>query len=216
MDNHHHLILQTPEANLSRGMQWFNTSYSAWFNARHGRVGSLWQGRFRDVLVEDGSWAYALSTYVHLNPLRIAGLGLDKNGRVLEAKGFRKPTPEQVTERLKRLRAFRWSSYRAYAGYRAPPSWLTVGKLLKRADEDPKRCRAAYREELKWQLTNGVDASRSEGLRDVIAIGSTRFARGIRAAVAGREEGLQAKRALRRRTTPGEVRAIVEELRGES
>jgi len=57
---------------------------------------------------------------------------------------------------------------------------------------------------------------RSEGLRDVIAIGSTRFARGIRAAVAGREEGLQAKRALRRRTTPGEVRAIVEELRGES
>jgi putative transposase len=98
MDNPHHLILQTPEANLSRGMQWFNTSYSAWFNARHGRVGSLWQGRFRDILVEDGSWAYALSTYVHLNPLRIAGLGLDKNGRVLEAKGFRKPTPEQVTD----------------------------------------------------------------------------------------------------------------------
>ena len=89
-------------------------------------------------------------------------------------------------------------------------------KLLKRADEDPKRCRAAYREELKWQLTNGVDASRSEGLRDVIAIGGTRFARGIRATVAGREEGLQAKRALRRRATPGEVRAIVEELRGES
>ncbi len=47
MDNHHHLIVQTPDANLSQGMQWFNTSYSAWFNARHDRVGSLWQGRYR-------------------------------------------------------------------------------------------------------------------------------------------------------------------------
>lgn len=53
MTNHHHLIVQTPEANLSRGMQWFNASYAAWFNARHHRVGALWQGRYRDVIVEN-------------------------------------------------------------------------------------------------------------------------------------------------------------------
>ena len=65
MDTHHHLIIQTPDANLSAGMQWFNTSYSAWHNARYDRVGSLWQGRYRDVLVENSAWAYELSVYVH-------------------------------------------------------------------------------------------------------------------------------------------------------
>ena len=86
MENHHHLIVQTPSANLSQGMQWFNTSYSAWFNARHDRVGALWQGRYRDVLIEGSAWAYELSVYLHLNPLRIAQLGLDKRGRVLEGE----------------------------------------------------------------------------------------------------------------------------------
>jgi hypothetical protein len=68
-------------------MQWFHGSYSTWYNAKHDRVGPLFQGRYRSVFVEDGSWAYALSFYVHLNPLRIAGLGLDKRGRAAEAKG---------------------------------------------------------------------------------------------------------------------------------
>jgi len=73
MENQRHLLIQTPDANLSRGMQWLNTSYAAWSNARHGRVGTLWQGRYRDVVVENDDWAYELSTYLHLNPLRIAG-----------------------------------------------------------------------------------------------------------------------------------------------
>src|SRR6267142_3424372 len=45
MDNHHHMMLETREANLGRGMQWLNTSYAAWFNRRHHRVGALFQGR---------------------------------------------------------------------------------------------------------------------------------------------------------------------------
>lgn len=108
------------------GMQWFNTSYSAWFNARYNRVGSLWQGRYRDVLIENSSWAYELSAYIHLNPLRVSGLGLDKRGRMLEGKGFRVPTSEESRDRLRELREFRWSSYRAYAGY-CRASTLSVG-----------------------------------------------------------------------------------------
>lgn len=53
MDNHHHLIVQTPDANLSRGMQGLDGAYAGWFNARHRRVGSLWQGRYGDVVIED-------------------------------------------------------------------------------------------------------------------------------------------------------------------
>src|SRR5713226_9346510 len=47
MDNHFHLLLETPEANLSRAMQWFNVSYCVWFNRRHQRAGHLFQGRFK-------------------------------------------------------------------------------------------------------------------------------------------------------------------------
>ena len=46
MDNHYHLLVETPEANLSRAMQWCNVSYSVWFNLRHHRSGHLFQGRF--------------------------------------------------------------------------------------------------------------------------------------------------------------------------
>jgi REP element-mobilizing transposase RayT len=215
MGNHHHLIVQTPDANLSRGMQWFNTSYSAWFNARHDRVGALWQGRYRDVVIENSAWAYALSTYVHLNPLRISGLGLDKNGRLVEGKGFRVPSPEQVTERLTQLRAYRWSSYRAYAGYCPTPTWLTTSELLGRAHTEPSRRRAAYRSELKARLTQGQRESRAERLRDAIAIGSASFARRIRKEADEDDEGLAKRRELRRRATVEEVRSQVEALRGQ-
>jgi REP element-mobilizing transposase RayT len=53
MDNHLQLLLETPEANLSRAMQWLNVSYGVWFNRRHDRVGHLFQGRFKAVVVED-------------------------------------------------------------------------------------------------------------------------------------------------------------------
>ena len=214
MDNHHHLIVQTPDANLSRGMQWFNTSYSAWFNARHDRVGALWQGRYRDVVIENSAWAYDLSTYVHLNPLRITGLGLDKRGRVLEGKGFRVPTREQVTERLRRLREYRWSSYRAYAGYCAAPAWLTTTELWRRAHKDATQQRVAYRREVKRRLSHGMEANRLERLRDVIGIGSATFARPIRES-ASEDDGLAQKKELRRKVSVDEMRAAVEKLRGE-
>jgi REP element-mobilizing transposase RayT len=53
MDNHYHAIVQTPDANLSRGMQWLHGSCSAGYNARHQRVGPVFQGRYRAVPVEN-------------------------------------------------------------------------------------------------------------------------------------------------------------------
>jgi putative transposase len=70
MDNHFHLFLQTPEANLSPGMQDLNSGYATWFNRRHRRSGALFQGRFKGILVEDESYCSALSRYIHLNPVR--------------------------------------------------------------------------------------------------------------------------------------------------
>jgi putative transposase len=72
MDNHFHLLLETPEANLSRAMQWLLVGYSVWFNRRHDRAGHLFQGRFHAVIVEDDRGWQEVARYVHLNPVRIA------------------------------------------------------------------------------------------------------------------------------------------------
>src|SRR5882724_3598613 len=69
MSNHYHLLVETPEANLSQAMQWLQTSYSMWFNRKRGRVGPLFQGRYKALVVEPQSWGWAVSRYIHLNPV---------------------------------------------------------------------------------------------------------------------------------------------------
>jgi len=216
MDNHYHAIFQTPDANLSQGMQWLHGSYSAWFNARHARVGPLFQGRYRAIPVEDGRWAFSLSFYLHLNPLRIAGLGLDKQGRALEGKGWVQPTPAQVSVRLKHLRAYRWSSYRAYAGYAEAPAWLTCGVLLDRAEGTRERKAACYRAEARRMLAHGVNPERIEQLREAVAIGGRAFVDGVKRQLLGRNlTGVSGKRELRRRVEIEAVRRTVERIKGE-
>jgi hypothetical protein len=59
-------VVRTREANLSRAMQWLNQSYAAWFNARQGRVGPVFQRPFGSVVVENGAWAYELRRPAHI------------------------------------------------------------------------------------------------------------------------------------------------------
>jgi putative transposase len=70
MPNHLHLFLRTPQPNLSRGMQYVLSGYANWYCKRHRRAGHLFQGRFRGELVEDESYFWAVSRYLHLNPVR--------------------------------------------------------------------------------------------------------------------------------------------------
>lgn len=68
--NHFHLLVRTRRANLSRWMHWMMVTYAIWFNRRHAQVGHLFQGRYKSLLVEGGSYLLGLSRYVHLNPVR--------------------------------------------------------------------------------------------------------------------------------------------------
>ncbi len=70
MNNHDHLFVETPGANLAAGMQFLNGSYTSWFNRRHERVGHLFQGRYKAVLIEDEGHFWEVSRYIHLNPVR--------------------------------------------------------------------------------------------------------------------------------------------------
>ena len=68
MPNHIHLLVQTPEANLSNGMQHWLSGYANWYAKRNQRTGHLYQGRFKAFHVEDMSYFWPLSRYIHLNP----------------------------------------------------------------------------------------------------------------------------------------------------
>src|SRR5262249_39165863 len=132
MDNHYHLLLETTEANLSRAMQWLQTAYTVWFNRRHRRAGHLFQGRFQAVIVEPETWALSLTRYIHLNPVRVRKLGLDKAAQRAQRQGIGVTADAGLVQaRLERLRTYRWSSYRAYVGRAQAPLWLDCEAVLR-------------------------------------------------------------------------------------
>ena len=109
MENHYHLMVETPEANLSAGMHWLQVSYSVWFNRRHSRVGHLFQGRFKGIVLDRDTWGVALSHYMHLNPVRVDRLGLGKAARASQGRGSQAPVSSELIEaRLQVLGDYRW------------------------------------------------------------------------------------------------------------
>ncbi len=74
MSNHFHLLLETPKANLSEFMRKFNITYTGYYNRRHDRVGHLYQGRYKSVLVDKNEYLSVLSRYIHLNPVKIKAM----------------------------------------------------------------------------------------------------------------------------------------------
>ena len=70
MDNHYHLLLETPSGNLPQIMRHINGAYTTYFNSKRTRAGHLFQGRYKAILVEMDEYAKELSRYIHLNPVR--------------------------------------------------------------------------------------------------------------------------------------------------
>ena len=217
MENHYHLLLETPQGNLSRAMQWLNVSYGVWVNRRRGRVGPLFQGRFRDVPVDgDGAWALLTSEYLHLNPVRVKGLGLDKRGRKGEGMGIA-PSLELVQARLEALRGHRWSSYPAYAGYAAKPEWLTCEELWRRAQQGALSPTASYRRQVEEPLKGGVEEilSFGERLKGALAVGSESFMAKLGRLVRGDRRTQPAVRRWQRLRPFRTAMAAVEAVKGE-
>ena len=128
MNNHYHLVLQTPEPNLSRGMQWLNGTYAAWFNRRYNRSGHLFHGRFKAFLIEKETYFAEVLRYVALNPVR-AGI-------------------------VERPEQYRWSSYRATAGFEPAPDWLDIAALNLAFDEDASIAPTRFREFVEMRIGN--------------------------------------------------------------
>jgi REP element-mobilizing transposase RayT len=118
MSNHYHVVVETPDADLSAGMQALNGEYAHYFNVVHGTVGHLFQARFHAVLVESDPHLAELSRYLALNPVR-AGLA-------------------------RAARDWRWSTYPAIAEDRSSPAFVDVRAILGLFGRDRERARASF------------------------------------------------------------------------
>lgn len=148
MTNHYHLLLETPRSNLVATMHDLNTAYTNYFNWKYERVGHLFQGRYRSILVDKDAYLLELSRYIHLNPVR-AGMA---------------ESPEK----------YRWSSHIAYISSKAPHEWLFTKQVLAQVDPDLSKARGGYRQFVEEGLREEI----RDPLREVISgivLGRSRF-----------------------------------------
>jgi putative transposase len=127
MPNHYHLLLETPEPNLSEGMHHLNGTYARRFNAEHDHTGHVFDSRFHTALVTRESHLFQTARYIVLNPVRAAIAN----------------RPED----------WRWSSYRATSAITRSPSWLRSARLLALFGADVQSARHDYREFVR----DGID-----------------------------------------------------------
>ena len=194
MGNHFHLVAQTHRPNLRKWMHWLLVSYTVYFNRRHHSSGHLFQGRYKSFLVQEGDHLLGLSRYVHLNPVRGVSLG--------------RGTP---SKRRKRLRAFKWSSYRGYAGLSAQFPFvkeeMALGEL-----RGPRRAeRLRYRRFVEEGLVREIE-SPFEALRWQAVLGDESFVQKLRDRIKGLHKQRREITALRKAAPSIDADKILERV----
>ena len=156
MGNHYHLLLETPDANLSSGMRQLNGVYTQSFNRAHGRVGHVFQGRYKSILVEKHSYLLELARYIVLNPVR--------------------------ADMVRSACDWPWSSYRATAGQVSPPPMLTTDWLLSLF---ASRYSVAIEKYKRFVAAGEHEPSPWAGIRNQLFLGSDQFLYEMQALIDG-------------------------------
>ncbi len=146
MSNHYHLLIETPDGNLSQGMRHLNGVYTQQFNRNHQRVGHVFQGRYKAIIVQKESYLLELGRYIVLNPVR--------------------------ARMVRSVKDWPWSSYRSSCGMTQPYSWQSTDWLLSNFARRRKTAIARYR----TFVSEGKDQpSPWEHLKNQIYLGDERF-----------------------------------------
>lgn len=146
MSNHYHILVETPEANLSKGMRQLNGVYTQYVNRSHGRVGHLFQGRFKGILVEREAYLLELARYIVLNPVR-AGM-------------------------VKAPEAWPWSSYRGTVSLAEAQDFLSTEWLLSAFADKRRRATSAF---ARFVAEGKQGVSPWKDLKNQIYLGYERF-----------------------------------------
>ena len=151
MDNHYHLVIETPQGNLAKGMRQINGIYTQRCNWKYKKTGHVFQGRYKAIIVDKDSYLLELCRYVVLNPIR---------ARMREK-------PEE----------WKWSSYGATAGLAETDSFLTTDWLLSQFSEKKKRAQSLYQR----FVLQGIDGTSPwNDLKGQIFLGDKRFIEGAK------------------------------------
>jgi putative transposase len=169
MSNHYHIVVETVEGNLSQGMRQLNGVYTQTFNRTHYRVGHVFQGRYRAVMVEKDAYLLELMRYVVLNPVR-AGMVGDAGD-------------------------WPWSSYGAMVGKTSRPEWLQTDWVLGQFGQERSRAVASYKDFVRAGM--GLP-SLWDSLQGQIFLGSETFVHQMQECAADRLSVTEIPRAQRR------------------
>jgi REP element-mobilizing transposase RayT/DNA-binding transcriptional ArsR family regulator len=140
MENHYHLLVETPQGNISEFMRHFNITYTSYYNKRHNRVGHLYQGRYKSILVDKDSYLTMLSRYIHLNPIRV-GEVMDWSAR----------------EKRKYLKEYPWSSLSGYMDEDERLPFIDYSLILAEYGGDNVKGRMNYWKEICMDMAGGLD-----------------------------------------------------------
>ncbi|MBD3648532.1 MAG: transposase [Pseudomonadales bacterium] len=187
MNDHYHLVVGVPDANLSKGMRQLNGVYTQHFNRVHGLEGPLFQGRFRSVLFEKDGYLLPLCRHVVLNPVR--------------------------TGDAKSVHGWKWSSHRAMAGAVKVPPYLHVEDVLSSFGKRPRDQKQKYKEYIREGLR---EASPLADRCSQVLLGSPRFLNEMKPILNGEKLAKRGpKRARRRRSLSTMFRNIENKTRSE-
>ena len=148
MDNHYHLLLETPSGNLPQIMRHINGAYTTYFNVKRARAGHLFQGRYKAIVVQMDAYAKELSRYIHLNPVR---------AKLAE-------TPDK----------YEWSSYNFYIGVKKAPGWLHRDFILGYFGDKVSNAQLGYKKFVSLLVARKYDSPLKEVTASVL-LGSQDF-----------------------------------------
>jgi len=146
MGNHYHLVIETPDANLSKGMRQLNGIYTQSFNRNHQRVGHVFQGRYKAIMVDKDSYLLEVIRYVILNPVRV---------HITKTAG-----------------QWAWSSYHSMIGRASPPDWVSRDWVL---SQFGRRVSVAQKRFIKFVKEGYRQGDLWKNLRHQIYLGDERF-----------------------------------------
>ena len=148
MPNHYHMLVQTPDANISRSLRHLNGVYTQRYNRRHSCDGQLFRGRYKSILIDTGSYLLHAVRYIHRNPLQ-AGL-------------------------VESLDAYKWSSHKGYLSIAKKWDWLYKNYILSLLAKNRKDWMRYYR---KWVSVEEKDevSKKISGIKWPVCIGGQAF-----------------------------------------
>lgn len=161
MDNHYHLILETPKGNLVQVMQGINGGYTGYFNRKYERSGHLFQGRYKGILVDKDNYLVELSRYVHLNPVRAS--------------------------MVRRPEEYKWSSYPSYIDRRKEVTWVEYVWVLSKFGSNIKKGREKYRAYVEEGLKEGIEETPLKAVQGQAVLAGEDFMERIKRMLRGKE-----------------------------